>query len=272
MSRGDHPRQRIPLVLIVMAHLAMFVSAGSAQAVPGTVDTAPAVPPNWNAVSVKPVQNCASGSGMQLMKDGVHIFCLPLRALVQIAWAISEGSRVLGIPSWASDEMYNIDAKVGGEDVVSFGKLNVAQRNQMLQAMLQDRFKLRAHTESRELPVYDLVVAKGGPKLKAATPDEVAKPMLWRRNRGEIDSTAMALSSLPSMLAGELDRPVVNHTGLTGKYDYTLQFTPAMGAAPDSLAPSIFTAMEEELGLKLVPSKAPLDVLVIDRVERPDAN
>ena len=82
----------------------------------------------------------------------------------------------------------------------------------------------------------------------------------------------MPLHSLPSMLARELDRPVVEKTGLTGKYDFKLQFTPAMGAAADSPGPSIFTAMEEELGLKLVPSKAALDVLVVDGAERPAEN
>jgi uncharacterized protein (TIGR03435 family) len=195
-----------------------------------------------------------------------------LRALIQIAWGLNEGSRILGMPSWTSDVMYNIDAKVEGEDVATFGKQSITQRNRMLQALLQDRFKLKAHLNTRELPVYDMVVAKGGSRLKEATPDEAAKSMLWLRNRGEIDSTSMPLHSLPSMLARELDRPVVDKTGLTGHYNFRLQFTPAMGAAPDSPAPSIFTAMEEELGLKLVPSKSVLDVLVIDSVARPAEN
>ena len=96
--------------------------------------------------------------------------------------------------------------------------------------------------------------------------------MLRMRGRGEIDSVSMPLHSLPSMLARELDRPVVDQTGLTGNYDFTLQFAPAVGADPDSQAPSIFTAVQEQLGLKLEPAKAPLDVLVIDHVEQPSEN
>ena len=276
------PRMKLLLFatagIFVTAGIAVFVPAGFAQgaAVSGSTgaggDSAPVRIPEWNVVSVKTAQSCTMGSGMQVTKDGVHVFCLPLRAMIQIAWSINEGSRVLGTPSWASDVMYNIDAKVAGEDVETFGTQSVTQRNRMLQALLQDRFKLKAHLDTRELPVYDLVVAKGGSKLKEATADEAAKPMLWLRNRGEIDSTSMPLHSLPSMLARELDRPVVDKTGLTGKYDFKLQFTPAMGAAPDSPDPSIFTAIEEELGLKLVPGKTALDVLVIDSVERPAEN
>ena len=209
---------------------------------------------------------------MQLMKDGVHIFCLPLRALVQIAWAISEGSRVLGIPSWASDEMYNIDAKVGGEDAVSFGKLSVAQRNQMLQAMLQDRYKLRAHTESRELPVYDLVVAKGGPKLKAATPDEVAKPMLWRRSRldrfdrdGALFSTFDAGCRRVGPACGESHRT-------DGQVRLHITVHACDGRGSGFAGSFDLHSHGRGTRIKLVPSKALLDVLVIERVERPDAN
>jgi hypothetical protein len=113
-----------------------------------------------------------------------------------------------------------------------------------------------AIVESCDSELYVIAVTSVG---------EIASRSLW-------GSTSMPLHSLPSMLARELDRPVVEKTGLTGKYDFKLQFTPAMGAAADSPGPSIFTAMEEELGLKLVPSKAALDVLVVDGAERPAEN
>jgi uncharacterized protein (TIGR03435 family) len=210
--------------------------------------------------------------GLQTTTDGVHVSCLTLRALIQIAWAISEPSRVLGTPAWASDLTYAIDAKVAGEDVATFGKQSISQRNRMLQALLRDRFRLNAHLDRRELPVYQLVVAKGGPRLKEATPDEAAKPTLWLRNSGEIDSISMPLHSLPSMLARELDRPVVDKTGLTGNYDFALKFTPAAAAGSDSEDPSIFTAIQEQLGLRLEPARAPIDVLIVDHVEQPSGN
>jgi uncharacterized protein (TIGR03435 family) len=209
---------------------------------------------------------------MQVNKDGVHIFCLPLRSLIQIAWGISEGSRVIGGPAWIGNTAYNIDAKVGGDDVDRFARQSGAQRNRMLQALLRDHFNLTAHLDIRELPVYEMVVAKGGPKLKQATADEASKKMMWLRDRDEIDSVSMSLGSLPSLLSRELDRPVIDKTGLTGNYDFTLKFTPAVGAASDSEAPSIFTALQEQLGLKLEPAKDVLNVLVIDSVEKPAEN
>jgi uncharacterized protein (TIGR03435 family) len=251
--------------------MAALPQAGSAQPVPAAT-TAPVKLPEWDVVSVKPVQNCSAGSGMQVTKDGVHVFCLAVRSLVQIAWRISEPSRILDVPSWASDQTYEIDAKVDGDDVAAFGKLSGPERNQMLQALLRDRFKLKAHLDTRELPVYELVVAKGGSKLKEATPAEAAQPMMRMRSRGEIDSVSMSLGSLPSLLSRELDRPVVDKTGLKGNYDFTLQFAPAVGSPPDSEAPSIFTAIEEQLGLRLQTARAPMDVLVIDSVERPAEN
>jgi uncharacterized protein (TIGR03435 family) len=152
----------------------------------------------WNVISVKPTQSCATGSGMQVATDGVHVFCLPLRALIQIAWAINEGSRVLGAPAWTNETMYNIDAKVAGEDVATFGKQGVGQRNRMLQQLLQDRFKLRAHLESRELPIYELVVAKGGPKLKEATQGRGCNIHVnaARQRRDRFDLDAASFSAL----------------------------------------------------------------------------
>jgi uncharacterized protein (TIGR03435 family) len=270
----SHPSHLLAAALIVLAAPITLAQTNTATPVPplAQVEAAATQSLEWDVISVRPTQNCTMGSGMQVMRDGVHVFCLPVRALIQIAWAINESSRVLGVPAWASEITYNIDAKVAGEDAAAFGKLRVGERNRMLQALLQHRFNLKAHLDSRELPVYDLVVAKGGPKLKEASPDEAAKAMLWLRSRGEIDSTSMPLHSLPSMLARELDRPVVDKTGLTGNYDFTLRFAPAMEATSDSQDPSIFTAVQEQLGLTLELSKAPLDVLVIDHLEKPTEN
>jgi uncharacterized protein (TIGR03435 family) len=270
-------KRGIELLMIAVGWMVVFAPLGVAQVAATPVPAAKEVGaapklPEWDVVSVKPTQNCAEGSGMQVNKDGVHVFCLPVRALIQIAWGINEASRVLGAPTWAGEKTYDIGAKVGGEDVAAFGNLSGKERNRMLQALLQDRFSLRVHLETRELPVYEMVVAKGGSKVKEATPEEAGQAMLRVRGRGEIDSVSMPLHSLPSMLARELDRPVVDKTGLTGNYDFILKFSPAVGAAPDSQDPSIFTAIQEQLGLKLEPAKAPLDVLLIERVEEPAVN
>ena len=244
---------------------------------PPAIDT-PAKLPEWDVVAVKQGEpgKCPGpeGSGMMVLKDGIHAFCLSVQPLIQIAFGISEPSRIVGAPEWArSGGGWNMDAKVAGEDVAAFGRLSPGDRNRMLQALLADRFHLKAHIEKREMPVYDLVVAKGGPKLKEATAEEASKSMLRGAVPGKIECVSMPLSTLPVFLNRELGRPTVDKTGLTGKYDFTLQFVPASKAATDETGgPSIFTAVEEELGLKLEPAKEPMDVLVIDSIEQPAAN
>jgi uncharacterized protein (TIGR03435 family) len=228
--------------------------------------------PEWDVVSVKAAQFPCSESMLSPTPDGVRVECLPVQVLVRYAFGIDEDSRILGTPSWLKEAYYSIDAKVSGEDAAAYSKLTQEQRNLMLQALLADRLKLKTHHETRDLPVYALVVAKGGSKLKESQPDEAASAIVRFRGKGELDATSSSLESLPMYLTRELDRPVINKTGLTGKYDFTLRFAPGQSASSDSDAASIFTAIQEQLGLKLEPTKAPLDVLIIDHVEKPSEN
>jgi uncharacterized protein (TIGR03435 family) len=164
---------------------------------------------------------------------------------------------------------------------------------------LADRFKLKIHTETKQLPVYELVAPKGGSKLKEATAgdtyangikglDGVGRGGLMRVGRGQLTAQAVPITSLANMLSQQLQRTVLDKTGLTGKYDLELNWTPDQGsdpmfkgaegspqrgdAAPDSSGPSIFTALQEQLGLKLQSAKGPVETLVIDHVEMPSEN
>jgi uncharacterized protein (TIGR03435 family) len=212
-----------------------------------------------------------------------------LQVILQQAYGIFESSRILGVPEVIGSEFYDIEAKVDSSDIAAYGELKAAQRDLMFQALLQDRFKLKAHRERRDLPIYELVVAKGGSKLKESKPDEAVAqtgpltgPILWRKGRGTIVSRSSSLATLPRFLSQEVGRPVVDRTELTGKYDFTLQWTPDQGAAAMTAGtdasvlvdtgPSIFTALEEQLGLKLEAAKAPMDVLVVEHIERPSEN
>ncbi len=232
--------------------------------------------PEWDVVSVKQAEpnHCAEGSGLQFTKDGVHIFCMPLLSVTGFAYGIIEPDRIVGTPQWmTSGGGWNIDAKVEGEDVTAFGALSREDRNHTLQSLLADRFHLKAHIEQREMPVYDLVVAKGGSKLKEATAEDAAKGFMGMRQQGKIEAVGVQLNFLPALLNREAGRPVVDKTGLTGKYDFTLEYVPTSKAATDETGgPSIFTAVEEQLGLKLEPAKESMDVLVIDAIEQPAAN
>jgi uncharacterized protein (TIGR03435 family) len=171
----------------------------------------------------------------------------------------------------------------------------------MIQALLADRFKLTMHHETRELPEYVLVVAKNGPKIHEATPGDTYSnglklrdgtpggPGLVQMSPGHVAAQATTMDFFIHVLQQQLGTTVVDQTGLTGKYDIILDWTPepnqvpggvpsaaqqGPGAAPvpDSPGPSVFTAIEEQLGLKLESQKGPVDVLVIDHVEPPSEN
>jgi uncharacterized protein (TIGR03435 family) len=182
--------------------------------------------------------------------------------------------QVSGGPSWATrpsthGDYYEISAKAEGEE-----RLTQARARQLLQTLLTDRFQLRLHRESREMPVYALVVGRGGPKFKEGAKDAIS------RSIGSVSLTTVtstftnsSMDALVRVLAGASDRPVLNQTGLPGLYDYKLEFArdPAAAAAESNVL-SIFTAVQEQLGLKLESKKGLVEIFVIDRAERPSEN
>jgi uncharacterized protein (TIGR03435 family) len=149
-----------------------------------------------------------------------------------------------------------------------------SQRQQMFENLLADRFQLKFHHETRELPVYNLVVAKGGLKMQASTAEGSSSSM----NNSSLSGKGMPIEGISFSVSNVVGRQVVDKTGLTGKYDFTLTWTPDEMGAPSGASadadsgPSIFTALEEQLGLKLVPAKGPVDVIVVDHIERPSEN
>jgi uncharacterized protein (TIGR03435 family) len=197
--------------------------------------------------------------------------------------------QVVNEPAWVKTEGWDIDAKVGGDDVAALQSLSFDQRTTMFMQIVTERFGLKVHHETRELPVYELVVARGGVKMTAAKPFQnppaVAKNgpgSLMLTGRGKLEAEGTAMPYVATMLENEVHRKVVDRTGLTGAYDFTLTWTPdqpgnvetggsALPSGDDS-APSIFTAVQEQLGLKLEASKGPVDVIVVDQVEKPEAN
>ncbi|HEY5056535.1 MAG TPA: TIGR03435 family protein [Acidobacteriaceae bacterium] len=264
--------KRGAVITALALSLAVVVKSGLGQA----VDAAPAKLPAWDVVSVKQsdVQKC-QGMGMGKTPDGIDMSCVPLVSLIQQAYGITEANRIVGAPEWARDSgRYDIHAKVAGADAAAFGSLGQEDTKRMLQLLLSDRFQMKVHMEKRDMPVYDLVVAKGGPKLKAATVEESAKEARLTGGRGKIEAVGARLSTLPFLLSNEVGRPVMDKTGLAAKYDFTLEYAPASPATAGDAdgGPSVFTALQEQMGLKLEPAKEPMDVLVIDSIEQPAAN
>ena len=213
--------------------------------------------------------------------DGLTATNGTVQMLIHAAYGV-EDNQISGEPSWLNSDRYDIEAKMDSATVEALHKLNEDQgrleRQRMLQALLADRFKLAIHRETKELAVYALVVAKNGPKLQEARPgdtypngikgpDGVARAGFMRMGRGELTGQGLPMSSLVRLLTQQLGRTVADKTDLTGKYDFTLKWTPdenegamlkrpdtgqpgAVSAPPtDSSGPSIFTALQEQLGL-----------------------
>jgi len=210
---------------------------------------------------------------------------VPLRDLIAYAHGNSDPfiplptSRVIGGPDWVDRERFDIEA-VPNASGTRPGPLQVME---MLRSLLTERFRLAARREQRELPVFMLTVARAdgtlGPNLRRSTggcslpAEKRAGPSScgMQRRRGYIEAHGMTIGDIVVHgLSGNLDRPVIDKTGLIGEFDWTLEWGAEQGADnADPLGPSMFTAIQEQLGLKLEPARGPVDVLVIDAVERP---
>lgn len=208
--------------------------------------------------------------GWNFIGSRVKIDNQTLTSLMMYAFSI-DPHQVVDAPEWASKTAFDVE---GVTDTP--GEPNRVQQQEMIQKLLADRFGLKFHREQRPLNVYAIQVAKGGPKL---TP--TAHPQRQSTQRGRYEGATLVLTMgsatmsdfvLDMQFAG-LDRPLIDRTGLKGQYDITLRYTPEESRNTDpNAAPGIFTAIQEQLGLKLQPMKAPVDVLVIDRVEKPSEN
>ena len=241
--------------------------------------------PSLEVVSVKQTKGKYAMSTMGVTADGLVVMNTPLIFIIQTAYAghFSNGT-IVGIPSWEMDR-YDIVGKVSDADLDKMRNLSQPQRVQMTRAMLQmvlaNRFQMKVHDDDREGPVYNLVVSKNGSLLKEATPDEVATGEKRMDQRGTIKGP-LSLKELAGALTGPITgRVVIDKTGLLGEYDITLTWTPDQGGPPprsneassmDAAGPSIFTAVQEQLGLKLESAKGPVKSLVIEHIERPSEN
>ncbi len=266
------------------------------------------------------------GGGIQRLPGRISATGMPLRPLIRQAYGPLQDFQLVGAPDWIDTERFDIEARLEGPP-------SPQMMQAMLRRMLAERFQLSTHTESRDLPVYDLVLARDdgrlGPGLEPSAPDCVAMittqgrgrggpaagrgappPPLEGRGRGRgpggpgplafdgpppcgsrgggfgrFRAGGATMAQLAESLAGTARRVVVDRTGLAGYYDVILTYTPDPAQLPlappppgielpaiDPNGPSLFTAVQEQLGLKLVPATAPVDVVVIDRIEKPTEN
>ncbi|QMV19956.1 TIGR03435 family protein [Granulicella sp. 5B5] len=225
--------------------------------------------PSFLVAAIRPSDPDAAG-GWSFESEGHHIKCV--RATVMDILAVAYGvqtRQIVGEPAWLSKDRYDVS---GVPDVP--GVPNVTQLRGMYQKLLAERFHMVLHREMREMPVYALTVAKGGPHLKVAGPDETMNA----GNSGDgsqrtLRFTNMSMKDLADNLDFYEDRPVIDQTDLPGRYDFTLKWAYDISAESGPGAPpSLFTAIKEQLGLRLDAVKGPAEVVVIDHVERPSEN
>ena len=268
--------------------------AARAAAPAGAVDAAL---PTFDVVSIKPYGPNNLRISIRTNPDGIAVSGMPMHMILREAFGVTN-DRLLGEPAWVATNRYDVDAKVAPEDAPKFKQLADRQKWEMLLPVLQDRCALKFHHETRELTVYTLVVAKGGPKLQVSMPADLSAKqtpgqnpssagMSVSENLFTMTGHGASMASIARWISLDLGSTVIDKTGLTEKYDYTLSYVPdesmkagilppgsSGGGAPppEGEGPSIFTALQEQLGLKLVAQKQPGDVIVIDHMEQPTAN
>ncbi|HEV2647525.1 MAG TPA: TIGR03435 family protein [Acidobacteriaceae bacterium] len=236
--------------------------------------------PKFEVVTVKPSE--PGKPGKLFTVQGRHVLALNMNVsdLLTFGYGLNM-KQIEGSPAWFSEQKFDVD---GIPDVP--GQPNLAQIKLLMQDVLASRFQVKFHHEQKELAVYELTVGKGGPTLT----DSVAKPTdsggFGYRRLGELRVTNQTMKEFAEGMQGSaMDRPVIDHTGLTGRYDFTLNWTPddsqflQFGPRPPqpetadpNAPPGLYTAIQEQLGLKLQPAKLPADVMVIDHAEKPSAN
>jgi uncharacterized protein (TIGR03435 family) len=223
-------------------------------------DNPAAVLPAYNTVSIKPTKPGSNTEMLGTSSGNLSANGATLQMLIGLAYGVSD-FQIVGGPNWLSSERYDVAAKAGSS---AAGELQGIVGQRMIQALLEGRFKLAVHRETRQFPVYALTVAGSGPKIQESKAEIgllIAK--------GQLISKGGQMGMLVDQLSRRLGRPVLDQTGLTGNYDFMLQWR---SEDQDSDAPSIFTALGEQLGLKLESQQLPVDVLAIDHAEKPAEN
>jgi uncharacterized protein (TIGR03435 family) len=246
------------------------LASGQGVAVP-PVDSSPKQL-TYEVVSIKCARQGDPGF-WQSLPDGFRIQDMPLESLLRAAYGVLEEYRIVGVPEWLKADPYDVTAKVNAETAEAWAQSPGARGKQeplMNQSLFADRFGLKTHRETREMRVYDLVIAPGGLKMKEAPADEQTK--LDYDGKQET-ARAVPIDNFVINLSSDVGRIVIDKTGLAGKkFDFALRWTQENRQTTPDSGPSIFTALQEQLGLKLVSDTGKVDVLVIDQIERPSPN
>lgn len=218
-----------------------------------------AQPPAFVAATIKPSKDEPGHSGWHSRTSMMNMTGQTLKGLICIAYRVKD-YQVSGGPKWVSAERFDVSAKAEGA-------VEQAQMLPMLQTMLADRFQLVFHHEEKIAPAYALVLAKGGLKIKAAeNPGESHS----NGTKGKLTATGVTMATLAASFSRQVGAPVVDQTGTEGAFDFTLEWF-SEGDKDDDLS-AFFAALQSQLGLKMEMKKLPMDVIVVDKAEKPSEN
>jgi uncharacterized protein (TIGR03435 family) len=224
------------------------------------------VTPRFDVAAIKPSDPAKPGSRMNIDSGGTLIVVnQPVSNLITYAYDVRH-IQIVGSPGWVDTDRYDITAKAAPDDAA--GSRDASGRER-LRTLLADRFGLAVHRETKTQNVYRMLVAKRGATMRAVETPGVQRG-IYIEGRGHLQGFAATTAMIARELAGITERIVIDDTNLTGMFDWTLQWA----AEPDdaTAGPTIFAALEEQLGLKLEPAQAPVDVIVVDHINRPTAN
>jgi uncharacterized protein (TIGR03435 family) len=299
-------------VAVTLAFVLVNSTPGVAQSqTQGAAAAAPTTLPvyEYDVVSIKPNKSGSLIPGGRQSDVGIDVSNFPLQFLIAGAFGVGL-DRIAGLPGWVSSDRFDINARMDPAVVDAIKKLSaddrkIVQQN-MLQALFADRCKLKFHRETKELSTLTLVLGKNGPKFKESKPGETPEGgikvpdgkggtgSMLIGEKGLISFRGLPITFLVQILSSQLGTTIVDKTGLTGKYDFSWQFTPTQaqirafgGATPpseggsggagsvlpdDPDGASLYSAVQEQLGLKLESGKGPVEIIVIDHIEKPSDN
>jgi uncharacterized protein (TIGR03435 family) len=255
--------------------------------------------PSFEVASIRPSGSVGGFVNYHISSERFGAENATLSALIRLAYDIRSDDQLPSEPKWIESEKFDIDAKLEDSEVTTIEALppekKIDRYRLMVQSLLAERFKLKLSERTKDVPIYALLVAKNGPKLTALpeTADSNRRlPMLSGGSRGEMKAGAVSMDFFASWISGTPEageRVVEDETGLKGRYDFTLNWTKenrqdaqfngastgpgeSKPASAGSAGPSFLTALQEQLGLKLVSRRAAVEVLIIDHVEHPSPN
>jgi uncharacterized protein (TIGR03435 family) len=281
-GREFSPQASLPRIALSAAVLLILTVAG-ARAPRWIAFAQQPDRPSFEVASIKPGDPDNPQSRLAMQPGGRFVTTnVPILALLGFAYDLRP-HQISGIPKSLDSAKFTIEARAPEADSPPPSPEGAPRFRLMLQSLLAERFKLVVHRETREEQIYELVIDKGGSKMKEVDAPKDSPQGIQGGGKGQLVGMAAPIQLLVNVLSPQLGHSVIDKTGLKGKYDFTLKWTPdpsalpppagaPEGPPPDSNGPSLFTAMQEQLGLKLQSTKGPVEMLVVDHVERPSEN